>query len=91
MTDNPLRHAALDAVPIELRVCVGVARPRLGDMLAATPDTILTLDRSVEDPVALYVGDRLIGEGELIETGAPGSGQLGVRLTRLAGQRDDPA
>jgi flagellar motor switch protein FliN/FliY len=91
MTDNATRNPALDAVPIELRVCVGTARPRLGEMLSMGPETVLPLDRQIDDPVALYVGDRLIGEGELIEAGPSGSGQLGVRLTRLAGQGDDPA
>jgi flagellar motor switch protein FliN/FliY len=34
--------------------------------------------------VELYIGDRLIARGELIEMDGPEAGQLGVRLTEVA-------
>ena len=78
------RSAALQAVPIEIRVCVGRAKPLLRDMMALEPDGVLMLDTRVEDPVSLYVGDKLIAEGELIELEGERDGQLAVRITRLA-------
>lgn len=42
------------------------------------------LDRSVEDPVDLYVGDRLIARGILEEQDGENAGQLQVRLTEVA-------
>jgi flagellar motor switch protein FliN/FliY len=45
---------------------------------------VLTLDRRVEDPVDLYIGDRLIARGELMELEGDQSGQLAVRLTEVA-------
>lgn len=78
-----LRAAALQAVPIEIRVSVGRARPLLRDIMALTPEAVLPLDSRVEDPVALYVGDRIIAEGELVELEGEGAGQLAVRVTRL--------
>lgn len=71
-------------VPIEIVVVVGRARPVVRDLLRLAPETVLPLDRRVEDPVELYVGDRLIARGELVETEAEGAGQLAVRLTEVA-------
>jgi flagellar motor switch protein FliN/FliY len=48
---------------------------------------VLALDRRVEDPVELYVGDRLIARGELQEFDGDREGQLGVRLTEVINLR----
>jgi flagellar motor switch protein FliN/FliY len=79
-----LRSAALQSVPIEIRVSVGRARPLLREVMDLSPDAILALDTRVEDPVTLYVGDRMIAEGELVELDGDRAGQLAVRITRLA-------
>lgn len=85
------RVAAIQAVPIEIRVSVGRARPLLRDVMALAPEAVLTLDRRVEDPVTLYVGDKMIAEGELIELDGERAGQLAVRVTRLAEGGNDAA
>ena len=71
-------------VPIEITVAVGRARPLVRDLLQLEEGSVLTLDRRVDDPVDLYVGDRLIGTGvlEITETGER-HGQLGVRLLEV--------
>lgn len=75
-------------IPLEITVCVGRARPRVRDLLRLGPGSVLPLDRTVEDPVELFVGERLIARGELIE-GEDGSGaQLAVRLTNVAADDD---
>ncbi len=71
-------------VPIEITVSVGRARPIVRDLLRLGRDAVLVLDRRVEDPVELYVGDRLIARGELHEVPGDPSGQLAVRLTEVA-------
>ncbi len=76
---NPLTQ-----VPIEIVVSVGKARPRLGDLLKAERGTVLPLDTKVDDPVELYVGDRLIARGELQELEGEQAGQLAVRLIDVA-------
>jgi flagellar motor switch protein FliN/FliY len=96
MTDGPdtgfaRRSAALQGLPIEIRVCVGHARPKLGDMLAMQPDGVLPLDSRVEDLVQLYVGERLIATGELVELDGDQAGRLAVRIVELAGRSDDTA
>jgi flagellar motor switch protein FliN/FliY len=94
MTDGPepfsaSRSAALQGLPIEIRVCVGHARPKLGDMLAMQPDGILPLDSRIEDMVQLFVGERMIAKGELVELDGDQAGRLAVRIVELAGRADD--
>ena len=75
-------------VPIVIRVSVGHARPTVRDLLALAPDSVLALDKTVDDPVDLYVGDRLIARGQLEELDGDQAGQLAVRLTEVAGGHD---
>lgn len=72
------------AVPIEITVAVGRARPLIRDLLRMGENAVLPLDRRVEDPVELYVGDRLIARGALEEMEGEQAGQLAVRLTEVA-------
>ncbi|KIN65940.1 Flagellar motor switch protein FliN [Sulfitobacter noctilucae] len=71
------------AVPIEVSVCVGKARPLIRDLMALGENGLLTLDSRVDDPVELYVGERLIARGMLEEKEGDTSGQLVVRLTEI--------
>ena len=70
-------------VPIEITISVGRARPLVRDLLTLSQDAVLPLDRRVEDPVELYIGDRLIARGELQELEGERAGQLAVRLTEV--------
>jgi len=74
-------------VPIEVTISVGKARPLVRDLLRLSRDAVLALDRRVDDPVELYVGDRLIARGELQEVEGDRSGQLAVRLTEVVNLR----
>jgi flagellar motor switch protein FliN/FliY len=78
----------LQSVPIEITVSVGHARPSVRDLLALDENAVLPLDRRVEDPVELYIGDRLIARGELQEQEGGEPGQLAVRLTEVDSQQD---
>lgn len=74
-------------VPIEVTISVGRARPLVRDLLRLSKDAVLQLDRRVDDPVELYVGDRLIARGELTELEGDHAGQLAVRLTEVVNLR----
>lgn len=76
---NPLTN-----LPLEITISVGRARPMLRDLLTLERGAVLALDRRIEDPVELFVGDRLIARGELQELDGDQPGQLAVRLTELA-------
>ncbi|WP_407493753.1 FliM/FliN family flagellar motor switch protein [Pseudooceanicola sp. MF1-13] len=88
--DNPTgdKGHPFASVPIEITIAVGRARPLIRDLLAMENNSVLPLDRRVEDPVELYVGDRLIARGELEELEGAQAGQLAVRLTEVADLQD---
>lgn len=83
--ENPLR-----SIPIEISVSVGKARPLVRDLLSLSEHTVLPLDKKIEDPVELYIGERLIARGELQELEGGEPGQLAVRLTEVAQDERKP-
>jgi flagellar motor switch protein FliN/FliY len=93
--DEPAQNPAADpgnpftAVPIEVNVCVGKARPLIRDLVMLGENAILTLDSKIDDPVELYVGERLIARGTLEEKENDPSGQLVVRLTEILELKGD--
>ncbi|WP_375567950.1 FliM/FliN family flagellar motor C-terminal domain-containing protein [Seohaeicola saemankumensis] len=74
----------LASVPIEITISVGRARPLIRDLLQMGANAVLPLDRRVDDPVELFVGDRLIARGELEELEGESKGKLAVRLTEVS-------
>lgn len=91
MTDTPPEPQAqprgsnvFGAVPIEITISVGKARPLIRELLNLSENAVLPLDKRVEDPVELYVGGRLIARGELEELEGDKAGQLAVRLIEVA-------
>ena len=87
-SDNTGQPAAAEnpfaQVPVEITISVGTARPMIADLLALQKDSVLPLEQKIEDPVELYVGDRLIARGELQEMEGDDAGKLAVRLTEVA-------
>lgn len=76
-------HNPFTAVPIEITVSVGRARPLVRDLVMLGANAVLTLDKRVDDPVDLFVGDKLIARGILEEAEGGEEGQLAVRLTEI--------
>ncbi|MBB5720430.1 flagellar motor switch protein FliN/FliY [Loktanella ponticola] len=79
----------LQRIPIEIAVCVGKATPLISDLMKLSENAVLPLDRKIDDPVELYIGDRLIARGELQELEGGEPGQLAVRLTEVAVHKDE--
>ena len=79
----------LHKIPIEVTVSVGKARPAIRELLELNQNSVLPLDRRIDDPVELYVGDRLIARGELQELEGAEHGQLAVRLTEVISDTRD--
>ncbi len=77
------RSGLFSSVPIEITISVGKARPLIRDLLSFGANAVLPLDTRVNDPVELFVGDRLIARGELEEMDGENEGQLSVRLTEV--------
>jgi flagellar motor switch protein FliN/FliY len=84
--DHPLNR-----IPIEISVSVGKARPLVKDLLCLGENAVLALDKRIDDPVELYIGDRLIARGELQELEGGEPGQLAVRLIEVAKDAGDLA
>lgn len=77
-TANPLT-----SVPIEIVVAVGRARPSIRNLVGMGQNSVLELDRRVDDPVELMVGDKVIARGTLEEREGDPNGGLCVRLTEI--------
>lgn len=77
------RGNAVMGVPIEVVISVGRARPLISELIELRRDSVLALDSKIEDPVEVFVGEKLIARGELQELD-DGTGRLGVRLTEVA-------
>ena len=82
------RHP-FNSVTVDVTISVGKARPRLSELLRMGQDAVLPLDSQVDDPVELFIGDRLIARGELQELDGSQGGQLAVRLTEVADLRSE--
>jgi len=79
---DPGSRRAIFSVPVEVVVSVGKARPPIGELINMRRDAIIVLDRRIDDPVDIRIGDRVIARGELQEL-EDGSGRLGVRMTEI--------
>ena len=77
-TTNPFT-----SVPIEVTVSVGRAKPMIRDLVMLGQNAVLELDRKVDDPVELFVGDKLIARGTLEEAKDNETGALCVRITEV--------
>lgn len=88
-TQGATRSASLlQQIPIEVTVSVGKARPLVRELLNLAENAVLPLDRRIDDPVELFIGDRLVARGNLQELEGGEGGQLAVCLTEVV---SDPA
>lgn len=85
---SALAGSTFGQVPVEITISVGRARPLIRELLTLGDDAVFPLDRSLDDPVELFIGDKLIARGELEELEEEGSGLLGVRLTEIIDLKD---
>lgn len=70
------------SVPVEMTISVGKAKPLISELLSLSQGAIIPLDSRIDDPVEVYVGEKLIARGELQEIDGE-EGKLGVRLTQV--------
>ena len=77
------------SISIEIIVSEGRARPLIKELVTMSENSVLVLDKRIEDPVELYIGDRLIAKGKLEEILDENSKQLAVRLTEISDLKDE--
>ncbi len=80
-TTEPTENAFL-GVPVEMTISVGKAKPLISELLSLSQGAIIPLDSRIDDPVEVYIGEKLIARGELQEVEGE-EGKLGVRLTQV--------
>lgn len=76
------------AVPVEMTISVGKAKPLISELLSLSQGAIIPLDSRIDDPVEVFIGEKLIARGELQEIEGE-SGKLGVRLTQVVDLQND--
>ena len=84
--DDSAKHIAatpFQQVEIEITVSVGRARPLINELFSLGRNSVLPLDRRIDDPVDVLIGEKLIARGKLVEIGDAGEGQLGICLTEV--------
>ncbi len=91
---NPTVSSAdlvLDEVQIEISVCLGHSRATMAELSKLAIDDVLSLGSNLDDPVSLYIGQRLIAKGVLEELEEDAGTALGVRVTNVLQRRKGQA
>jgi len=83
MSESPFSN-----VPVEISVSIGRLKPAISELLQLSPGSVMEVDRSVDDPVELYVGDRLFALGELVESEDTNRRGVSVRLISFLETRE---
>lgn len=77
-TIEPNLERVID-VPLTVMLRFGERKMRLQEVLALSTGSLVSLDRQVEEPVELLLGDRLLARGEVLIV----DGNYGLRVTEV--------
>jgi len=78
-----LASSPFGQVPIDISITVGHAHPLVGELMSLHVNSVLPLDRRIDDPVELSIAGQVIARGTLKELDGEGEGQLAVCLTEV--------
>ena len=82
-----IHNSKILQLPVRMVVSVGRAELTVQEILDLTPTSVIDLDSKIDDVADIYVGEKLIARGELVELEDAVSG-LGIRLTEVCGKSD---
>lgn len=71
--------SVVDQVEVELIVEVGSTKLTVGELLNLKQGSLIKLDQLVDEPLKLYLKDRLLGYGKLVAV----DDMLGFQITQL--------
>jgi flagellar motor switch protein FliN/FliY len=80
----PLQGASLHALSglaLPVRIRIGSASMTVGELTRLGAGSVIALDRRVDEPVEVLIGDRVVARGELVSI----DDEMGVRITEIAG------
>lgn len=69
----------IQGIKVRLSACVGRREMTVKDLFALKEGEIVELDRASNDPVELYLDEKLVGRGELVVVGD----NFGIRIVEL--------
>lgn len=81
MIDAANGFGLIHDIDVRLTVELGRAQMRLRDVLALAEDSVVMLDRLIDEPLDVMVNGKLIAKGEVIAEG----NRFGLRILELAG------
>lgn len=82
--DSSQNLEALLEIPLELSVELASCRKSTADILSLDLGSVVEFEGSANDPVELYVNQKLVASGEIIVT----DDHLGIRITEVVGQKN---
>lgn len=66
-------------VPIRLTVDLGACEMLMRDVLELNPGSVVQLDKLADEPVKLYVNNKLLARGEVVVV----DNRFGIKITEL--------
>ncbi|MGN7610670.1 flagellar motor switch protein FliN [Magnetococcales bacterium HHB-1] len=66
-------------VPLNVSVRLGQVRMQIRDLLKLNKGSLIELDKEADDPLEIYVNDRLLAYGEVVMI----KDKLGIRITDI--------
>lgn len=66
-------------IDLEANIRFGAREMSLAELLEVGPGAVIPLDRQVNDPVDLIIGDRVVARGEVVLV----QGKFGLRVTEV--------
>jgi flagellar motor switch protein FliN/FliY len=78
--DESASLAPLTDVPLEVSIRLGRTRLTLGELMSLKAGAVLGLEREVNDPAEIMVGDKVVALGQMVMLGE----ELGVRVVEVA-------
>ncbi|KJS24846.1 MAG: flagellar motor switch protein FliN [Hyphomonadaceae bacterium BRH_c29] len=81
---NPALKKTLMDVPVRVDVVLGEVRMSMEELMVMSANDIVALERRTDEPVEIYVSDRLMARGRLVVA----DGQLGVTLSEIVDSRE---
>lgn len=82
--EGAIQNKNILELPVRIVVSVGGAQISVRDLIDLKPDTVIDLEAGIDDPVEIFVGERLIARGALVEATDNENG-IGVRLVEICG------
>ena len=79
---QPVSTSFLDEIPVEVVIQLGRRRMEIRELANIDVDDVIELNQSVERPLDLVVGDKLVARGELVIVGE----RMAIRITELLGR-----